>query len=629
MTLHTRTEKVTDVSYLKDTFKIGYSAFEPSRKEAKAAWDLYHNRHYTADQLATLANRGQPAETFNIVKMFTRMLLGYYSTTVNTIQASPANPRDIPTSAVLNDIISQVLRDNNMDTEGEKVKLSAIVSGLAVMYADVKDTGETDEFGRPINKVTLEHVPESEIILDPMSRRDDYTDARYIHRFKWLTEEQITALFGKAKMEKLTAYYNFTWEADADHSSNNHDWEVGFFRVHNNYLVVHSVVTDAKGKSWSVYWNDDHILEKTELTYKEVKFPYRVLKTHTSEQTEYYGIFREVAETQRAINQALIKLQLMVNTQKAFVEDGAVENLADFTNQFNRVTAVIPVQNLAGIRIESLSREVLDQYTVIDKALDRIQRVLGINDSFLGMAFASDSARKVKLQQNSSVVALRYLTSRIETFYRYLGWDIANLIKQYYTAHQILRITDQASGDRWQEINKPLTSFTGQIDPQTGQPVMRLEMEEALDPATGKPMKDENGVIIMTPIPEQGTEIAFTKIEIEIHSNNYNDEDEKNQLMLEQVMAGNVGQMLAQVNPAGFFQIAGLSMKSLKTRNSPDIARIFAETAAKLQQDPNAAQQAQGQAQQMPGMLAQQSGPQNGASSRTLNLPQNTNEGVV
>ena len=51
-------------------------------------------------------------------------------------------------------------------------------------------------------------------------------------------------------------------------------------------------------------------------------FPYRVVKTHTSDKPEYYGIFREVAETPKA----LIKLQLMVNTRKHSF-DGAVANL--------------------------------------------------------------------------------------------------------------------------------------------------------------------------------------------------------------------------------------------------------------------------------------------------------------
>ena len=223
---------------------------------------------------------------------------------------------------------------------------------------------------------------------------------------------------------------------------------MGYYKVFDNYLIVQTVITDDNDKTWSVYWSGDVILSKKEITYKEVKNPYRVHRLHASNRAEYYGIFREVMETQNAINQALIKIQLMVNTQKAFVEEGAVENLATFTDQFNRVNAVIPVKSLAGIRIENLTREVLDQYTVIDRALDRVQRILSINDSFLGMAYASDSGAKVKLQQNASVVALRYVTSKVEQFYRLLGWDIMNLIKQYFTAHDVLRIADMYEGQK-------------------------------------------------------------------------------------------------------------------------------------------------------------------------------------
>ena len=99
--------------------------------------------------------------------------------------------------------------------------------------------------------------------------------------------------------------------------------------------------------------------------------------------------------------------------------------------------------------------------------------------------------------------------------------------------------------------------------------------------------------------------------------------------MLEQVLAGATGQILMQVNPAGFFKAAGLAVKSMKTRYSPDIAEIYEQTAAMLGGDPGAQAQAQQMAMGMPGQLAQQSGPQNGASSRTLNLPQNTNEEAV
>jgi hypothetical protein len=226
------------------------------------------------------------------------------------------------------------------------------------------------------------------------------------------------------------------------------------------------------------------------------------------------------------------------------------------------------------------------------------------------MAYASDSGAKVKLQQNASMVAQRYSTSKIEQFYRLLGWDIVNLIKQYYTAHDIIRVSDNYQGNKWIELNKPLEIPTGVIDPQTGMQQTRMVFEEVLDPASGKPVKDEFGNIVMAPIPTKDTDITFTKAEIEIDSVSFNDDDEKNQQLLEQFINGPLGNILSQVNPAGYFRAGALSIKNVKSKYSPELASILDETAqmmggqqqAAMEQGQMGGQMSQGQAMNnMPG----------------------------
>lgn len=580
-----------DIETLKDSFKIGYEAFEESREDAKKVMDYYHNRQYTDEQLCILSNRGQPAETFNVIKLFTRMLLGYYSTVVNTVRVTPTKESSVITASILGDFVDYTFRNNNFNAEGDKIKFDAIMSGLMCSYLDVKESGEKDEFGRPIYKIVTHHVPSLEVVLDPMSTLEDYSDARFIHRFKWVSKEAAIKQFGKAKVDKLDAYENFLNVEEAEFGFQfGHEFQ-GRYKVFDNYLIVHSIIEDDSERVWSVFWSGEEILDKKELTYKEVKFPYRIHKVHPSNKTEYYGIFREIVATQDAINQALIKIQLMINTQKAFIQDGAVENMANFVDQFNRVNAVIPVKDLSGIRIENLTREVLDQYTVIDKALDRVQRVLSINDSFLGMAYASDSGAKVKLQQNASAIALRYLTSKVEQFYRLLGWDIVNLIKQYYTAHQVIRVADEYEGNKWLEINKPAMIPTGQVDPQTGQPQMRPVFMEVTDPASGSPILDEDGNYIMAPIPTRDTEIAFTEAEVDVASIAYNDEDEKSQVVLDQFINGPLGNMLSQVDPVGYFTAGSLAVRNTKTKYSLELSNILTAAAQKLGQNMEAQQQ--------------------------------------
>lgn len=583
-----------DIETLKDTFLIGYNSYYDSRVEALDVMDKYHNRHYTNEQLAILKERGQPPETFNVIKMFGRMLLGYYSTVINNIKVNPAQFDDIQTAAILNDLVNQTFRVNNFVSEGDKIKLDCILTGLMCSYVNVNKTGETDEFGRPKYKIDINHIPALELVLDPMSRLDDYSDARYIHRFKWVAEEAMIKQFGAEAVAKLHEYENHLDINEAEFEYTYNTKFDGKYKQFNNYLLVHTIIVDDNDKWWSVFWCGELELSKTEITYKEVKNPYRVQKLNTSNIVEHYGIFREVIQTQNAINQALLKIQLMVNTQKVFVEDNAIENLKEFTNQVNRVNAVIPVKSLAGIKIENLTREVLDQYTIIDKALERIQRILGINDSFLGIAYASDSGSKVKLQQNASVVALRYVTSKVESFYRLLGWDIMNLIKQYYTAHDVIRIADNYEGQKWLEVNQPMQVPTGQINPQTGQPEMRLLYEEVLDPETQEPIVSEDGSLVMAPIPTRETEITFTKADIEVDTVAYNDEDERNQVMLEQFINGPIGNTLSQINPVGYFKASELAIRNIKSKYSQEIGGILNETVQMLSGNQQAQQQMQG-----------------------------------
>lgn len=578
-----------NIETLKDTFKIGYEQFEESRKEARRVSDYYHNKQYTPEQLEVLKRRGQPAETFNIIKTFTRLLLGYYSTVVNTIKVYPKQQDDIITAGILNDIVDYIFRSNSFITEAEKIKTDLILNGLMCSYVDVEELPETDEFNRPKFKININHVPIYELVLDPMSKLDDYSDARFIHRFKWVSREELKRLFPDYEI-KSNPYEDYLNQLDTDFEEHYKDRFIGYNKQYDAYQLVHTIITDDDGETWSVYWNYD-IIQKEKITFKEVKNPYRIFKLHNNTNTaEYYGIFRDIIETQNAINQALIKLQLLVNTQKVFVEEGAVENLKRFSDAVNRVNAVIEVKELSGIKVENLSSEAAQQYQIIDAALSRIQRILSINDSFLGMAYASDSGIKVQRQQAASITALRYLTLAIEQFYRLLGWDIVNLIKQYYTYHDIIRIADQSNTVRWVEINAPEMVPAG-INPQTGEPIMAPVLEPYINPANGEPYVNKNGNMVMAPVPTKDSDLEFTRADIDVDSVAYNDEAEQNRLLIEQFLSGPLGQMLSQANPAGYFKAGALALKETKTKYSMELANILEQTANSLSLQQQAAMQ--------------------------------------
>ena len=633
----------TDIQTLKDLFKISYEAFESSREEEKEIRDLYHNRQYTQEQLAALDDRNQPKETFNILKLFGRTIIGFYSTVVNTVKIKPRQLQDIPTALLLHDVIQYVFEQNQFDIEGDKIKLDALISGLMCVYFDVVDTGQVDKFNYPIRQVEVSHIPSREILLDPLSYKEDYSDGRFIHRFKWVSEGDLKKLLKKSYksdskiqevVDTMNEYENHVNKEDAEYDNYYPDKFVGYYKQYKIYLVVHTVIINDKDETESIFWCGDIEISREILKHKFIRFPYRVQKTHSSDKSEYYGIFREIKETQHAINQSLVRLQLMVNTQKVFVETSALidQDLDKFTGAVERVNSVIEVRKLSGVRIENLSREVLDQYVLIDKALERAQKLLGITDSFLGAAYASDSGRKVKLQQNASIMSLRYNTTKIQQLYKLTGKDILNLIKQYYKANQVINITDKETGERWIEINKPLETYNGKTD-SDGNAILEPQFENETD-NDGKPIQNEHGEQVIKPVVLPETDISVSDVDVIVEPVAYNDEDEKTQLMLENVIQGTIGQVLASTNMAAYLEIIALTVKNTKTKYSYKISEIIENTSKKLREQQQQVQDEGGlspegaQAHLQSQGITPQSSSGQSPKSQELKLPTNTNEPV-
>ncbi len=563
----------------RDYYKTSGAQYNGSILEGQETIDLYNNRQYTAAQLEKLISNGQPAETYNVIKMFSNAIIGYLESQVTTINVAPRYPGSSNTALLLNDIVNYTLEKNDFETMNKKLKLDGLLTGIMVCEEEVVATGKTDRFGRKLYDIELSHVPSYQVRLDPHSMLDDYSDARYIHHFKWLPEEEITRLYGKKKMESLTEYYNFLdGDTQADYAREfTAGVDEGRYRQYNNYLIVRTIV-DYKGKVYSVTWNDETILEKKEITFKTVRFPLRPIKLSSSDIAEYYGPFRDITETQKAINQALLQIQLLVNTSKAFVEDNAVDDMEEFKKSFNRINSIIPVIDLQGIRVEDISQDVQAQYMIIDAALARIKSVLGINDSFLGSTFASDSGRKVAMNTASSGSQLTFITDRIKYLYKMIGQDLVGLMQQYYRGEQMFRIADPLNSYHYIQINQAIQMPTGEVNPD-GTPQTVPVLEEEMDPETGKPLEDQDGNIIVTPLAEPDSSIEFADTDIKVVVSSADNASEKNQLVLETVINGPAGQVLLQTNPAGYLKTLAMQVSEMGTKHSTEIAKLLMETS--------------------------------------------------
>jgi hypothetical protein len=577
----------------RDTFKISYDIYESSREEQKEIVDMYHGRHYTQKQLSVLHERGQPKEVFNIVKMYHRMLVGYFSTVVNNVKVAPVGDiSKASTAALCQDVINTEFKLNKFKKLIPQWASDTLLYGMAVPSIKPVDSGKLDRFGKKIIKLEIDVETPERCLKDPLSEKDDYSDARFFHTFKWVAEEEAIQLFGETKIKSIPENTN-TEEVNHFELIDKFNQEfVGEYKVWDHYLIIKSFIRDGDD-TWLLFWCDYKELLKIKLNYENVVFPTRPYVLEKSNIAEIYGPFRELIETQKSINQALLQIQLLVNSDKVMVQEDALidGDLQQFEKQFNRVNAIVKVANLTGVKIENMTSEIVEQYRIIDSALDRIQKVLNINDAFMGMAQASDSGRKVRLQQNSTITSLNYLTEHIEFILEELGMDICFMAQQFYTSERWLRVTDEDTAERWVGLNQPFLMPTGNILPD-GTPEETILLEEVTDDK-GIPQVDGQGKFLVQPIIDEDTQIKFDELDITITSSSFNDSDDIERLALQTIIEGPAGIFMQQAKPAAYARLMSLYTKSLKSRHSEQIAAEFSELALDLEpaetQDPRQA----------------------------------------
>ena len=542
----------------REYFEYATNWHSECREEAKEIIAFNHNQHYTIKQLNTLVNRKQPAETFNIIKSYKRVISGYLASTISNINVKPVGIEDINIASVGQDIVQYTLRISKFDRMKTRLIDDLFLAGLCAFEIRVEDTGKKDEFGTKDVQIKLRYLPWDEVIPDPKSREEDYSDARYIHKYRWISAQDIDDTW-PGKSEEINKSVGFIGIDNPDSG------KAYKYKMNDSYLVITSYLKE-DGKIWELVWSGDTLLEKTEVTHLQ-KFPIMPIYLERDEKG-FYGIFREVLESQKAINQALIQIQLLANVNKVYINKTAVDSVEEFTKVFNRVNAIIPMKDIHGVKIDNLNGDVIAQYTIIDRSLQRIKTILNLNDSFLGMMGSSASGRQIKLQQNMTASALNYITSNIEYMYECIGINILDFAKLFYRAYKMIRIADQRSGDRFIELNKPFLM----PNEETG------KEEIVIKDIT----YDDHGNATIIPWIEKETQIEFLEYDIEITTANYNETDDIEKLQLDQLLSGQAGNFLMNTDPASYGKVVALSMRAMKTRNSEYIADIFEQVANKL-----------------------------------------------
>lgn len=145
-----------------------------------------------------LERTGRPVLMFNVILPAVDLIVGHMIETSGDLIAIPVDKQADPTIAKFITMgIKNIEYLNEMPMQRKAQFIDGLLTGVGVKEK-MNDT-EDDIDG----KIKCQHLPSLELYLDPNFKKQDYSDARRFTREKWLTKDEILAIYGKKAVRNL------------------------------------------------------------------------------------------------------------------------------------------------------------------------------------------------------------------------------------------------------------------------------------------------------------------------------------------------------------------------------------------------------------------------------------------
>ncbi len=169
---------------------VNSKAYTNWRTEAKTSWDFYDGSQWTSEEVQRLAENAQPAIVINKIASKIDNLAGSeVAGRTRIVYRSRSGIADEELAArVLTDLALYVAERSDQVLEISNVFRAGLVGGIGWLDIGVEDSGEGIE-------VFARAEDEFAVVWDPLSRRPDMSDARFVARERWLSLEEAQLLF--------------------------------------------------------------------------------------------------------------------------------------------------------------------------------------------------------------------------------------------------------------------------------------------------------------------------------------------------------------------------------------------------------------------------------------------------
>jgi hypothetical protein len=462
------------ISTLRKHFESYATAKAAEIREAMEAWRYYHGVQWTNQQIQELAKRKQPPITFNRTAPKIDGLVG----TIRRLRTDPkAFPRNSDDQEAA-DLATMVVRygcdvSNFEDIEAEGARYAATIGiGGCELVLMPGENGDPD--------VELREVDPRTFFYDPRSLKQDFSDARFMGTYKWVSKDEVNELFpGGSQDIGAGVDGNFTTGFDTDR-------EKGWMDDKGRYkLVQHWYIKNSKW--YYCTYVGSKKLEHGESPFKDDKGKpicgLLMFSNGIDHEGDRYGYCRLMRGPQDAINWHRSKAMHAMNTRQLKVRRGAVEDINKLRMEAHKLDGVLEWDvDPTDIEILPNVTEFAENAQFFNDARDEIEN-FGPNQALLGTGIQAKSGRAMAMMQQVGLAQLGPYLKNFRMWKLSVYRALWGAYRHLWTAERWIRITGKQEAAQFVKVNAMQSDEYGMMQPvnQIGAIDVDIMMEEGPD----------------------------------------------------------------------------------------------------------------------------------------------------
>lgn len=499
-----KTSAKKNIKKYRKWFRAAIDASNDWRAEAREDYDFVSGNQWTENEKQAFISSGRPAITINRIKPLINVLSGYQRLNRYDIDFLPRTQDDGELCKVRKGLTKYILDSCDYNREESAVFLDAAIGGIGWFDVSYRFEEELND-----GEAVIKRVDPFGVYVDPEARAQDYSDAKYICRAKWVDKEELIAIYPEHKDEIELQYEVFdkAEEEENTHYASNIEptWyqrdlqkvrlvEVWFkergretqYVLADGTIIPQKDITVEHFLSGLVVGNHDIsvtrvkvavfmgqvLLEEQDSPYEHGEFPLVPLVCYRYGLDDIpAGFVRDLKDPQREINKRRIQMLHILNTTGnggGWIEEGAMtpEQEAEFKHKGNipgHYQKVKPSALTGGkIRERSIAPVPAGVVQAEQQSTADLTAISGINESLMGVDIPNGSSgRAIELKQKQAITHIAPMFDSLRSAKKRIAMLLwgrrghKGIIPQFYTEDKVYRI-EGVNGQQFIRVNQQI-----------------------------------------------------------------------------------------------------------------------------------------------------------------------------